>query len=88
LFLGDIFETETPIKSSKDSDCSLVSNKNLSQKIPPSGWRPGPGNLSQNGLKPIQLMTSPTKQTMSKTFQFFSLQSQRISASFSVWTAL
>jgi len=32
-------------------DYSLVSNKNLRQKIPSGGWRPGPGNLNQNGLK-------------------------------------
>jgi len=33
------------IKGSKDSDSSLGSNKNMSHKIPSSGWGPGPGNL-------------------------------------------
>jgi len=39
----------------------------LSQKIPPAGWGPGPGNLGQNGLKPIPCMTSPSKNPNSKT---------------------
>jgi len=61
----------------------------LSQKIPRNGWNPRLGNmLSQNGLKPTPHMTSPTKKTKSKTFQFFSMRSRRLSASFSVWTAL
>jgi len=50
-----------PIKSSIDSDYSLVSNKNLGQKIPFNGWGPGPGDLSWNGLKPTPFMTSVTK---------------------------
>jgi len=39
----------------------------MSQKIPSIGWDPGPGNLSQNGLKPTPLMTSPTKKTKPNT---------------------
>jgi len=31
---------------------SLISNKNLSQKIPSSGWHSRLGNLGQKGLKP------------------------------------
>jgi len=54
----------------KDLDSSLVSNKNLSQKIKSSGWCPAPGNMSRYGLKPTPLM-SPTLETKSKTFQFF-----------------
>jgi len=68
----------------KISNSSLVSNKKLNQKIPSSSWGPGPGNLSQNSLKPSQhpLMTSPTKNPKFKTFQFFSLQSRRLATSF------
>jgi len=45
-----------------------VSIKNLTQKIPFSGWGAGPGNLSQNGYKPIPLMMPPTKNP--KLFKF------------------
>jgi len=64
LFLGNNFRTRNDrklIKGSKDLDSSLVSNKNLIQKIPSSSWGPGPNSLSQNGQKPTLLMTSPTK---------------------------
>jgi len=40
---------------------SLIFNKNLSQKIPSSGWHPRLGNLGQKGLKPTPLVTSLTK---------------------------
>jgi len=53
----------------------------LSQKIPASGWGPGPGNLSQNGLKATPLM-SLTKRTKSKICNIFSMQSKRLAASF------
>jgi len=33
----------------------------LNQKIPSSGWDPGPGNLSQNGQKPTLFMIIPNK---------------------------
>jgi len=65
LLLGYNFRT------SEDSDYSLVSNKNLSQKIYSSGWCSGPGNLGQNGLKPTPLMTSPTKKRNPKLSNFF-----------------
>jgi len=35
-----------------NADSNLVSNNNVNQKIPSSGWDPGPGNLSHNGLTP------------------------------------
>ena len=44
LFLGHNFWTSNPrkpVKGSKDSHYSLVSNKSLSQKIPSSSWRQG-----------------------------------------------
>jgi len=40
---------------------------------------PGPGNLSQNGLKPTQLMMSSIKKP--KTKIFFSLQTTRLAES-------
>jgi len=70
LFSGHNFSTRNtrkPIKGSKNSDSSLVSNKNLSQKIPSSSWAQGQ-NLSQNGLEPIPL-TSPTKKQNPKLLE-------------------
>jgi len=61
----------------------------LSQKIPSCGWCPGPGNLSQNGLKPTQLMMPPTKNLKSKTLQFllcFNLED--LPPLLRAWTAL
>jgi len=40
----------------------------LSRKNQSSGWCTGPGNLSQNGLKPISLRTSPTKKNAFQNF--------------------
>ena len=37
-------------KASKDSDCSLVSNKNFGEILPSNGWRPGPGEVGQKIL--------------------------------------
>jgi len=62
-------------------DFSLVP-KNLSQKIPSSGQRPRPGNLGQNGVKPILPMKSPIKNTKFITFQYFLMQTGRLPASF------
>jgi len=72
------------IQSIKDSDCSLVSSKHLSEVLPPNGWRPGPGKVGQGGLK---LMTSLTKnpQPPSKKF-FFRVQTRRLAASFGTFT--
>ena len=42
-------------KVSKDSDCSLVSSKNYSEILPHNGWRPGPGQMGQGGLKVVHL---------------------------------
>jgi len=35
---------------SKDSDFSLVSNKNFSKILPSNGLGPGPGEMGQGGL--------------------------------------
>ena len=42
-------------KVSKDLDCSLVSNKNFSKILPSNGWRPGPDEVWQGGLKALHL---------------------------------
>jgi len=63
-FLSHNFGTKNvrkPIKGSKDSDYSLVSKQNLSQKTGLLGWSPGPGNLGQKMCKPMPIVTSPTK---------------------------
>jgi len=69
LILGCNFgtrKTRKSIKGSKDLDSSLVSNKNLNQRISSSGWGPASDNLSQNGLKPTPLMVSSRKQPKPK----------------------
>ena len=42
-------------KVSKESDLSLVSNKNLSKILPSNGLGPGPGEVGQVGLKVLHL---------------------------------
>jgi len=52
------FRTRNPSRSSKvskDSDYSLVSNKNFSEILPPNGWRPGPGKVGQGHQKVLHL---------------------------------
>ena len=48
-------------KVSKDSDCSLVSNKNFSEALPSNGLSPGPGEVGQGGLKVLYLWHHPQK---------------------------
>jgi len=58
------FEPETlagHAKYLKDSDCSLVSNKNFSEILPSNGLGPGPGEVGQGGPKVLPLITSLTK---------------------------
>jgi len=43
----------------KGLDYSLVSTENVSQKIPFSGWGPGPDNLSKKGLNLPHLWHNP-----------------------------
>jgi len=43
------------IKLSKDLDFSLVSNKNLSEKLPSSSLGPGPDEVGQKDLKQLHL---------------------------------
>jgi len=42
-------------KVSKDSDCSLVSNKNFSEILPSNSLGPGPGEVGQGGQKVLHL---------------------------------
>jgi len=63
------------IKISKDSDFSLVSNKNLNEILPSSGLGLGPDEV---GLKQLHLRRHSKKP---KTI-FFSLQMQRLVESF------
>ena len=76
--------TRKPITGSKDLDCSIISNKNFSQKIPSSSWSPGTGNLGQNCQKPIPRSMSPMKNLKSQTFQFFKMQTRGLAASLRV----
>ena len=58
------FEPETlagHAKYLKDSDCSLVSNKNFSEILPSNGLGPGPGEVSQVGLKVLHLWRQSQK---------------------------
>jgi len=59
-------------KVSKDSDCSLVSNKNFSEILPSNSWRPGPGKVGQGGLKVLHLWHHSQKIHIPQTKQFFS----------------
>jgi len=55
-------------KVSKDSDCSLESNKNFSEILPSNSWHPGPGNVGQGGLKVLRLWhhSQPTRTPQAK----------------------
>jgi len=52
------FWTRNPSRSSKvskDSDCSLESNKNSTKILPSNGWCPGPGEVGQDCQKVLRL---------------------------------
>jgi len=54
MMSGHNVSTRNPSRSSKvskDSDCSLVSNENFSEKLPSNGLGPGPGEVDQCHLK-------------------------------------
>ena len=55
------------IKVSKDSDSSLVTNENISDIFPSSGW---PDNMSQNGLKTYLTYDITHKKPKTKTIFF------------------
>jgi len=67
--------TQNPSRSSKvskDSDCSLVSNKNFSEILPLNGWHPGPGKVGQGGLKVLYLWSHSQKIRNPQPKNFFS----------------
>ena len=55
-------------KVSKDSDCSLVSSKNVRKILPPNGWCLGPGKVGQGGLKVLQSLTEKPAHPKQKKF--------------------
>jgi len=58
ITLDHNFRTRNPSRSSKvskNSDCSLVSNKNFSKLLPSSSFGPRPGEVGQGGLKVLHL---------------------------------
>jgi len=58
------FWTWNPSRSSnvsKESDCSLISNKNFSEKLPSNGLSLGPGDVDQGGLKGFNLLCHSQK---------------------------
>ena len=61
-----------PIKGSKDSDDSLASKQNLSQKFGSFDWRPWPGKVGHKSAKTPPLVTSPQENPKLKTEIFFS----------------
>jgi len=70
---------------SKDSDCSLVSNKNFSEILPSSGLGPGPGEVRP---KVLQLWChSQTIRTPHHKF-FFECKLQDLPSLFNFWQGL
>ena len=70
LFGGDSFGsryTRKPIKGSKDSSDSLVSKKNLIQKISSLDWRPESEKRGQKNAKSRPFVTSSTENPKPKT---------------------
>ena len=71
LFLGHNFWTQNPRKSSevsKESDLSLVSNKNLSEILPSSGL--GLDEVGQKGLNLLHLCHSQKNDTQNQKIFF------------------
>jgi len=52
-----------PIKGSKNSWDSLVSNKHFGQNVGPFDRRPGPGKIGHKNAKAPPLVTSPQENT-------------------------
>ena len=85
LFLGHHFRTRNPSKSSKvskNSDYSLVSNKNLSKILSSSTLGQGPYEVGQKGLKILYSGHHSQKSLKPKTKICFSLQTWRLAESF------
>ena len=71
-------------KVSKDSDCSLVSNKNFSEILPSNGL--GPGEVGQGGLKVFYLCHHSQKAAPPNPKIFFQVQTARLAESFELLT--
>jgi len=85
------FWTRYPSRSSKvskDSDCSLVSNKNLNKILPSNGFSLGPGEVGQGGLKVLHLWHHSQEIHIPKPKNFFSRAGQDLPRLLSLWTAL
>jgi len=76
------------IKLSKDSDCSLVSNKNCSEILPSSSLGLGPDEVGQNGPKQLHLWHHSQKIWNPKPKNFFHCRCKDLLNLLRVWTAL
>jgi len=70
-----------PIKGPKNSDFSLVSTENLSQKFPPAVGAQGPITLVKKAWI-YSTFDVTHKNLKPETFQSFSIQTRRLTASF------
>ena len=75
------------IKVSKDSDCSLVSNKIFSEIQPSNGLRPGPGEVGQGGLKMLHLWRHSQKIRTPQPKNFFECGLEDLPHLLNHWTA-
>jgi len=67
---------------SKDSDCSLVSNKNLSEILLSNGLGPGSGEVGQGGLKVLHLWRHSRKIFTPQPKNYFSSANYKTSRIF------
>jgi len=58
-------------QSSKDSDCSLFSNKSFSKILPSKGLGPRLGEMGQGGLKVLHLWCHSQKNRSPEPQKFF-----------------
>jgi len=75
-----------PIEGSKDSDYSLVSTNDFSQKLALAVGAQGPMTLAKLP-KHTPLMTSPTKHPNLKFSNFFQCKLENLPHLFRIWTA-
>jgi len=69
-------------KVSKDSDCSLVSSKNLSEMLPSNGLGSGPAEVGQGDLKALHLWHRSQKIHTPQAKNFFWVQTRKLAESF------
>ena len=70
-----------PIKGSKDSDDTLVSNKNLRPNIGSLNWAPGPRKVGNKNAKTTPLVTSPQENPKPKSENIFWVGTRRLAES-------